>query len=232
ACRIDRPGKLDRTVRRLGKAERPVIGLVADQQHECNLRTRKGQAASLAHKKLAGALPAVVGVGRQRPKQITIDAADTDRRHPDRRNRLAADLGDKAQALIDGEALTYAESGTREPARPEGQRLQRLDELIIFWCSETTDGLDPLRRLGGRGLQGWHAHVTCPQNEQSRTKNQRLQRRRVTRTTFSILGASSPEARISTMGAMRPYKLLTGRGFFKTSLISRELWFFRLRRLA
>src|SRR6185312_3310140 len=93
--------------------------------------------------------------------------------HPDRGDRLAGDLADEAQALVDGKALANPERGARKPARPESQRLQRFDENIIFRCGKAADGLNPLRRLGG-GLEGWHAHVTCPQNEQLRTKTKRL----------------------------------------------------------
>ena len=54
--RIDRPRKLDRAFDGLGKAERPIIGLVADQQYERSLAARQRQPAGLPDEQLAGAL--------------------------------------------------------------------------------------------------------------------------------------------------------------------------------
>src|SRR6218665_4049379 len=59
ALGINRPGELDGAMRGRREAERPVIGLVAHQQHEAALATAERHLADFTHEQLAGAEAAI-----------------------------------------------------------------------------------------------------------------------------------------------------------------------------
>ena len=137
--------------RRRPPAERAVIVLVADQQHEAPLAALERDARDFLGQQLAGAAAAEIGVRRERPEQVAVDAADADRCHPHRTAALSVDLADHREALVDREALAHAERGAGEASRPEGERLQVVDELVVIGGGEADGGQPKLRR---RGLYG------------------------------------------------------------------------------